>query len=46
MLYVEIMREIAHRDGKSESRNDSKIRRYIRDNHRHADLGKIAGFIS
>ena len=46
MLYVEIMREIAHRDGKSESRNDSKIRRYIRDNHRHADLGKFAGFIS
>lgn len=46
MLYTEVMRVIASREGKSDSRHDTKIRRYIRDHNRQADAGKFGTLMS
>lgn len=45
MLYIEAMKVVATREGKSENRSDSRIRRYVRDNHR-TDLGRLSSLIS
>lgn len=46
MLYIEAMRAIADRDGRSDGRHDAKIRAFIRDHYRQADRTKLATLVS
>ena len=46
MLYVEVMKLVARRDGRSDEAGAARIRRYVRDRHRTSDLGKLDTLIS